>query len=95
MIANTLGMYRPLAFLTDLIGYQGYANLVVQTVRQTPWKVSSGMALAPYPSLTFLLFKTTNVRPAHSMQLTTCSSGASGKMAHLWKPRGDNHQMPS
>jgi hypothetical protein len=36
MIANTLGMYRPLAFLTDLIGYQGYANLVVQTVRQTP-----------------------------------------------------------
>lgn len=36
MLANTLGMYRPLAFLTDLIGYQGYGNLVVQTVRQTP-----------------------------------------------------------
>lgn len=36
LIASTLGMYRPLAFLTDIIGYQGYGNLVVQTVRQTP-----------------------------------------------------------
>ncbi len=36
LIASTLGMYQPLAFLTDIIGYQGFGNLVVQTVRQTP-----------------------------------------------------------
>lgn len=36
LIASTLGMYRPLAFLTDNIGYQSYGNLVIQTVRQTP-----------------------------------------------------------
>lgn len=36
LIASTLGMYRPLAFLTDIIGYQGYGNLLVETVRQTP-----------------------------------------------------------
>lgn len=36
LISATLGMYRPLAFLTDNIGYQGYGNLVFQTVRQTP-----------------------------------------------------------
>ena len=36
MLSATLGMYRPLAFLCDLLTYQGYGNLVVQTVRQTP-----------------------------------------------------------
>lgn len=36
LIASTLGMYRPLAFLTDNIGYQSYGNVVFNTVRQTP-----------------------------------------------------------
>jgi len=36
LIASTLGMYRPLAILTDIIGYQAYGNVVVQTIRTTP-----------------------------------------------------------
>jgi hypothetical protein len=36
LIASTVGMYRPLAILADNIAYQGYGNLLVQTVRQTP-----------------------------------------------------------
>jgi hypothetical protein len=36
LISATLGMYRPLAFLCDIIAYQGFGSLVVQSVRQTP-----------------------------------------------------------
>lgn len=36
LVASTVGMYRPLAILADIISYTGYGNLLVATVRQTP-----------------------------------------------------------
>jgi hypothetical protein len=36
LIASTVGMYQPLAILADQIAYQGYGNLLVATIRQTP-----------------------------------------------------------
>jgi hypothetical protein len=36
LIASSVGMFRPLAILCDPIAYQGYGNLLVATVRQTP-----------------------------------------------------------
>jgi hypothetical protein len=36
LIASSVGMFRPLAILCDPLAYQGYGNLLVATVRQTP-----------------------------------------------------------
>ena len=54
MMACTIGQYRPKIFLTDLIGYQAYANVVQQTVRQSALEPvmkqgMSGLSFADIP----------------------------------------------
>lgn len=57
LIASTVGMYRPLAFLADIIAYQGYGNLLVQTVRQTPLEgvLRNGARGLSFADIPFLL----------------------------------------
>lgn len=54
MMACTIGQYRPKILLTDLIGYQAYANVVQQTVRQSALEPvmkqgMSGLSFADIP----------------------------------------------
>jgi hypothetical protein len=57
LIASTVGMYRPLAILADIISYQGYGNLLVQTVRQTPLEgvLRNGARGLSFADIPFLL----------------------------------------